>query len=123
MPELMEEIIYPGALETKSQLQEDLDEMKAQLSKQIARVLELRIKKVEQPGMALEGEWTRDHRSTCLYFLDAFYGGDDLDLHNIDVMTDVSMAPTTFTRYTAAPSAVSKKSRWVTTTLPLLNSV
>jgi len=91
MPELIQEIICPGALETKSQLAEDLSEMKAQLSKQVARVRELRVKKVEQP--------------------EAFYGSDDVDLHNIDVMTDVSMAPTAFTRYTAAPSATSKKSR------------
>ena len=41
---------------------------------------------------------------------DAFYGAEDTDLHNVDVMTDVSMAPTTFTRYTVAPSAVSKSS-------------
>ena len=45
------------------------------------------------------------------FFPDAFYGSDDVDLHNIDVMTDVSMAPTAFTRYTAAPSTTSKKSR------------
>ena len=42
--------------------------------------------------------------------LDAFYGVEDTDLHNVDVMTDISMAPTTFTRYTVAPSAVSKTS-------------
>ena len=47
----MEEIIYPGALETKLQLAEDLGEMKSQLSKQVARVRELRVNKVEQPGM------------------------------------------------------------------------
>lgn len=51
MPELMGEIVHPGALETKSQLEEDLGEMKSQLSKQLARVRELRVKKVEQPGM------------------------------------------------------------------------
>ena len=50
MPELIEEIVYPGALETKSQLAEDLGEMGSQLSKQMARVRELRVKKVEQPG-------------------------------------------------------------------------
>lgn len=49
----MEEIIHPGALETKSQLEEDLGEMKSQLSKQVARVRELRVKKVEQPGMGV----------------------------------------------------------------------
>ena len=50
MPELIEEIVYPGALETKSQLSEDLGEMRSQLSKQMARFRELRVKKVEQPG-------------------------------------------------------------------------
>jgi hypothetical protein len=49
----VEEIIHPGALESKSQLEEDLGEMKSQLSKQVARVRELRIKKVEQPGMGV----------------------------------------------------------------------
>ena len=42
---------------------------------------------------------------------DAFYGIEDTNLHNVDVMTDVSMAPTAFTRYTAAPSATSKASK------------
>ena len=50
-PELTEEIIHPGALETKSQLTEDLSEMKSQLSKQVSRARELKTKKVEQPGM------------------------------------------------------------------------
>jgi hypothetical protein len=49
----VEEIIHPGALEAKSQLSEDLGEMKSQLSKQVARLRELRIKKVEQPGKKL----------------------------------------------------------------------
>jgi len=31
-----------------------------------------------------------------------------VDLHNVDVMTDISMAPTAFTRYTQAPSSVSR---------------
>ena len=47
----MEEVIHPGALETKSQLAEELGEMTSQLSKQVVRVRELRVKKVEQPGM------------------------------------------------------------------------
>lgn len=41
---------------------------------------------------------------------EAFYGVEDTDLHNVDVMTDISMAPTMFTRYTVAPSAMSKTS-------------
>lgn len=44
---------------------------------------------------------------------EAFYGtqDDNVDLHNVDVMTDVSMAPTAFTRYTQAPSTMSKSSK------------
>lgn len=108
----MQEIIHPGALETKSQLDDDLGEIKSQLAKQSARIRELRVKKADQPGKA-----SRTGKCSCSIspsgFPDAFYGDDDADLPNIDVMTDVSMAPTTFTRYTAAPSTASKKSRWV----------
>lgn len=118
MPELVEEIIHPGALETKSQLAEELGELRSQLSKQVARVKELRVKKFEQPGAEFSVLFLRQSTSSrehtvCLYFPDAFYGDDAVDLHNIDVMTDVSMAPTAFTRYTVAPSTASKKSRWV----------
>jgi hypothetical protein len=43
---------------------------------------------------------------------DEFFGVEDTALHNVDVMTDVSMAPTAFTRYTQAPSTtLSKKSK------------
>lgn len=49
------------------------------------------------------------------YCPDAFYGvEDDPTLHGVDVMTDVSMAPTAFTRYTAAPTAISKASKYAT---------
>ncbi|KAF8132053.1 pol II transcription elongation factor [Boletus edulis] len=90
-PELLEDVILPGALEIRSQLADDLTEIRDQLQKQIARLQELRIKKAEQP--------------------DAFYGTEDTNLHNVDVMTDVSMAPTAFTRYTAALSVTSKTSK------------
>ena len=44
---------------------------------------------------------------------DTFYGvEEDPALHNVDVMTDISMAGTAFTRYTAAPSNVSKTSKY-----------
>lgn len=117
MPELVEEVIYPGALETKSKLAEELGEMKSQLSTQVARVRELRVKKVEQPGtefstLILRQRTSLRRHAVYLCFPDAFYGDDVVDLHNIDVMTDVSMAPTAFTRYTVAPSTASKKSRY-----------
>ncbi|TFY59586.1 hypothetical protein EVJ58_g5682 [Rhodofomes roseus] len=87
-PELLVEIVHPGALECRAQLAEDIHEMREQLRKQVARLRELRVRKVEEP--------------------DAFYGVEDVALHDVDVMTDVSMAPTTFTRYTQAPSSVSR---------------
>ncbi|OBZ69676.1 Elongator complex protein 1 [Grifola frondosa] len=89
-PELLIEIVYPGALECRAQIAEDVGEMRDQLRKQVQRLRELRVRKVEEP--------------------DAFYGVEDTDLHNVDVMTDISMAPTTFTRYTVAPSNISRTS-------------
>jgi hypothetical protein len=41
---------------------------------------------------------------------DAFYGTEDPTLHNVDVMTDASMPMTEFTRYTVAPTSVSRSS-------------
>jgi elongator complex protein 1 len=90
-PELIDELLLPCALDCRAQIGDDINEMREQLRKQVARLTELRIKKVEEP--------------------DAFYNFDDPTLHNVDVMTDVSMAPTTFTRYTVAPSATSKASK------------
>ncbi|TCD69585.1 hypothetical protein EIP91_007007 [Steccherinum ochraceum] len=91
LPELLEEIVYPGALDTRAQIAEEIGEMKDQLRKQVERLKELRIKKVEEP--------------------DSFYGVEDTDLHNVDVMTDISMAPTMFTRYTQAPTTASRTSK------------
>lgn len=42
---------------------------------------------------------------------DAFYGVEDSNLHNVDVMTDVSMPATAFTRYTVAPTSASRSSK------------
>ena len=49
-PGLLEEIINPAVLEARSQIAEDLTEMREQLQKQVARLRELRIKKAEEPG-------------------------------------------------------------------------
>ncbi|THV06651.1 pol II transcription elongation factor [Dendrothele bispora CBS 962.96] len=91
VPELLEDVIHPGALESRAQISEDLSEMKEQIRKQLNRIRELRVKKVEDP--------------------DEFYGVEDTALHDVDVMTDVSMAPTAFTRYTVAPSTASRMSK------------
>ncbi|KAF7294045.1 polymerase II transcription elongation factor [Mycena kentingensis (nom. inval.)] len=91
-PELVEDVIHPAALDCRAQIAEDLDEMKEQLRKQLNRIRELRVKRVEEP--------------------DSFYGvEDDVNLHNVDAMTDASMAPTAFTRYTIAPTSISKSSK------------
>ena len=50
MPELLENVIHPAALDSKAQISEDLKEMNEQLDKQFSRLLELRIKRVEEPG-------------------------------------------------------------------------
>ncbi|KAF7289209.1 polymerase II transcription elongation factor [Mycena indigotica] len=90
-PELLVDVIHPAALDSRTQISEELDEMKEQLRKQLNRIRELRVKKLEEP--------------------DAFYGAeDDVNLHNVDAMTDISMAPTAFTRYTVAPTTISRSS-------------
>ena len=84
--------------------------MREQLRKQLDRIRELRVKKVEEPGIT----FVDCHPSSSSnMFLDAFYGTEDPTLHNVDVMTDVSMPATAFTRYTAAPSTMSRTSKYV----------
>ncbi|KAJ7744686.1 pol II transcription elongation factor [Mycena metata] len=91
-PALLVDVIHPGALESRAQISEDIGEMREQLRKQLHRIRELRVKKAEEP--------------------DAFYGmADDPNLHNVDVMTDVSIPATAFTRYTVAPTSMSKSSK------------
>lgn len=103
--------MHPGALECRAHIGEDIAEMREQLRKQLNRVRELRVRKVEEPG-----EHSYHPQDLWINFfpfatpIDAFYGVEDTDLHNVDVMTDISMAPTMFTRYTVAPSAFSKTS-------------
>ncbi len=49
-PELLEEIVHPGTLECRAHVAEELAEMREQLRKQLARIRELRVRKVEEPG-------------------------------------------------------------------------
>ena len=48
--ELLEDVVYPGALESKMQFIEDITEMREQIRKQASRLQELRIKKIEEPS-------------------------------------------------------------------------
>jgi elongator complex protein 1 len=92
VPELVEDVIHPALLESRVQIAEDITEMKEQIRKQLMRLRELRIKKIEEP--------------------DVFYGNEDeTGMHNVDVMTDVSAPATAFTRYTVAPTSASRTSR------------
>lgn len=50
LPSLLTDIVYPAALDARHQISEDLDEMRAQLLKQVDRIRELRVKKAEEPG-------------------------------------------------------------------------
>lgn len=50
-PELLETIIHPGALDSMSQLAEDINDMHEQLKKQMNRIKELKIKKADDPGL------------------------------------------------------------------------
>ena len=53
-PELLVDIVHPGALESLTQVTDDILEMREQLRKQLNRIQELRIKKVEEPGKILK---------------------------------------------------------------------
>lgn len=50
--DLLEDVVYPGALECRALIAEELNEMREQLRKQRTRVRELRVRKVEEPGMS-----------------------------------------------------------------------
>ena len=48
--DLFASTICPASLDTRIQISEDISEMRTQLRKQVNRVRELRIKKLEEPG-------------------------------------------------------------------------
>ena len=50
VPDLVLEILHPASLDSRTQISEDLEEMWTQLRKQVARLRELRVKKIEEPG-------------------------------------------------------------------------
>lgn len=52
-PELLDEVIRPGSLDSRAQIAEDINEMKEQTRKQRNRIQELRIRMVEEPGASL----------------------------------------------------------------------
>ncbi|KAG8989324.1 hypothetical protein FRB90_002303 [Tulasnella sp. 427] len=94
--DLVETILHPEALEVRSQIGEDVIELKEQLERQTERLKELKAKKITDP----DGYYNPDGERTA-------------NLQDVDVMTDAgsTVAGTTFTRYTAAPSSGTKKSK------------
>lgn len=89
-PSLLDEVIKPAIIDERSHLGEELSEMRDQLERQYARLLELRKRRVEEP--------------------DAFFGDNSAALADVDVMTDAGTEFTKFTRYTIAPTTISKTS-------------
>ena len=53
--------MHPASLQSRAQISEDLTEMREQLRKQVIRLRELRIRKVEEPGECSALTW----RSIC----------------------------------------------------------
>lgn len=65
-PELVEDIVYPAALGCRAQISEDLGEMREQLRKQLDRIRELRVRRVEEPGITFVVDFGIPHRpQTC----------------------------------------------------------
>ncbi|KZS97891.1 IkappaB kinase complex, IKAP component [Sistotremastrum niveocremeum HHB9708] len=94
--ELLEEVVHPAIEHTVSEIQDDIEEMREQIQKQLSRVGELRTRKNLEPGKQCD--------------VHAFYG-EEANIHNVDAMTDVSTPFTAFTRYTVAPSLSSQTSK------------
>lgn len=84
-------------------MSEELEEIREQFQKQLARIHALRQRKEAEPGMSSHASLS----TMSDMLLDAFYGIEE-NIHNVDVMTDVSMPYTAFTRYTVAPSSISR---------------
>lgn len=85
--DLIETHVKPAGLQVQSTLIEDIGTMSEQLTKQMARLAELQVKKEAEPA--------------------AFYGEDGggaTGLDNVDVQSDTSTQITQFTRYTKAPT-------------------
>jgi|SRR5882724_8921230 len=96
-------------LEARSSISDEIEDVRELLKKQVGRLDELATKKHLEPS-------ERDGKPGLSDFvlkrtIDAFYGVEDENLENVDVMTDVSNPETMFTRYTVAPTASSNRSR------------
>ena len=103
--DLIDSIIISGALDIRTQLGDDLEEMEEQLRKQSARLRELEEKRKTDPG---NYEFAFPDRYANRKSVDTFFGREEPALDNVDVMTDISTPMTTFTRYTTAPTATSR---------------
>ncbi|KAF8522598.1 IkappaB kinase complex IKAP component [Hysterangium stoloniferum] len=89
--DLLESVILPGTLEARSAIGDEIAEVRDLLNKQVGRLDELVVKKLAEP--------------------DIFYGVEDSNLENVDVMTDVSNPGTMYTRYTVANTASDRSRR------------
>ncbi|KAF6767348.1 IKI3 [Kalmanozyma brasiliensis GHG001] len=88
--DLVEVTLHPLLVEAATTLEDDIGEMSDQLTKQIDRIGELRLKRAQAP----EGD----------------FGEDDPALENVDIMSDTSTQMTQFTRYTRATTIATQSS-------------
>ena len=102
--DLVASLIIPGTLEAQSSILEEVADIRDLLDKQVNRLDELASKRLSQPGQ-FRGASYLYYALTLSASAEAFYGLDEANLANVDVMTDVSNPGTMFTRYTVAATA------------------
>lgn len=102
-PEMLESTVAPALVEAADANLETIEEIAAQIDKQVNRLDELAFIKLNDPGDLLS------HHSTMQLMRDAeaYVGEMDLSgVQGVDIDDSAStVAGTTFTRYTAAPTA------------------
>jgi elongator complex protein 1 len=96
-------LILPGTLEARSSIEDEIEEIRDLLEKQVGRLDELAAKKLSEPGKSVSTLTKPLYGPT--HSAETFYGLEEGNLANIDVMTDVSNPGTMFTRYTVAPTS------------------
>lgn len=89
--DLIDSLFAPGTLEAQSSIRDEIADIRDLLEKQIQRLNYLSDRRTNEPAF--------------------YFGDEDTNLGNVDVMTDVSNPGTLFTRYTVAPTASDRSKR------------
>lgn len=104
--DLVGDVIHPALDEAHEVLTETLEEMDGQLAKEVTRLAELHVIRVQDPG---ELVYTNRADQDNFYLVD-----DEPELENVDVATNATTVATAFTRYTVAPTTVFSQSTHMT---------